>query len=147
MTSSQPGCGVRKACVNIIFTPRISRRNAGICLFSHSLIGTSMNTVSAQTYAKRRREYIEQIGPEGVAILVANPEAMRSNDTDYPYRAASDILYLTGFCEPKTVLLIAPEHPDGEVVMFVQSRDPLREQRSEEHTSELQSRPHLVCRL
>jgi len=87
-----------------------------------------MNTVSAQTYAKRRREYIEQIGPEGVAILVANPEAMRSNDTDYPYRAASDILYLTGFCEPKTVLLIAPGHPDGEVVMFVQSRDPLREQ-------------------
>ena len=87
-----------------------------------------MNTAAAQTYAKRRREYIEKIGPEGVAILVANPQVMRSNDTDYPYRAASDILYLTGFCEPETVLVIAPGHPDGEVVMFVRSRDPLREQ-------------------
>lgn len=87
-----------------------------------------MNTASAETYARRRREYIKRIGPEGVAILVANPESTRNNDSGYRYRASSDILYLTGFCEPKTVVLFAPGHPDGEVVMFVQKRDPLREQ-------------------
>lgn len=87
-----------------------------------------MNTVSAETYAMRRREYIKRIGPKGVAILVASPESTRNNDSGYPYRASSDILYLTGFSEPKTVLVIAPGHPDGEVVMFVQDRDPLREQ-------------------
>jgi Xaa-Pro aminopeptidase len=87
-----------------------------------------MNTVPPETYAKRRREFMERIGPDGVAILVANPESTRSHDTEYPYRASSDILYLTGFREPQTVLVLAPGHEDGEVTMFVRDRDPLREQ-------------------
>src|SRR5690554_7244124 len=32
-------------------------------------------------------------------------------------------------------------------IALVVLRDPLERRRSEEHTSELQSRPHLVCRL
>jgi Xaa-Pro aminopeptidase len=87
-----------------------------------------MYSFSPETFADRRRELMERIGPDGVAILVANPERTRSHDTAYPYRPSSDILYLSGFREPQTVLVLAPGHDDGEFVMFVRDRDPDKEQ-------------------
>jgi Xaa-Pro aminopeptidase len=87
-----------------------------------------MYSFSPETFAARRSELMERIGPDGVAILVANPERTRSKDTAYPYRPSSDILYLTGFREPQTVLVFAPGHDQGEFVMFVRDRDPNKEQ-------------------
>lgn len=87
-----------------------------------------MYSFSPETFAARRRDFMERIGPDGVAILVANPESTRSHDTNYPYRPSSDILYLSGFREPQTVLVIAPGHDEGEFVMFVRDRDPSKEQ-------------------
>src|SRR5690554_7673112 len=44
--------------------------------------------------------------------------------------------------------LVAGDDGVGDVeVVGVDQRDELADERSEEHTSELQSRPHLVCRL
>src|SRR3989442_6710137 len=45
------------------------------------------------------------------------------------------------------VPVVGPEHPEPEGVGGVALDDLANAQRSEEHTSELQSRPHLVCRL
>jgi Xaa-Pro aminopeptidase len=87
-----------------------------------------MYSFSPETFAARRSELMERIGPDGVAILVANAESTRSHDTAYPYRPSSDILYLTGFREPQTVVVLAPGHDDGEFVMFVRDRDPNKEQ-------------------
>lgn len=87
-----------------------------------------MYSFSPETFAARRRDFMERIGPGSVAILVANPESTRSHDTNYPYRPSSDILYLTGFLEPQTVVVLAPGHDDGEFVMFVRDRDPNKEQ-------------------
>lgn len=87
-----------------------------------------MSIANPEIYAARRRQLMQEVGPDGVAIVVGNPEATRSHDTEFPYRASSDILYLSGFREPQTVLVIAPGHPDGEFVLFVRSRDPLKEQ-------------------
>lgn len=82
-----------------------------------------MYEVEARAFAQRRRELMERLGPNGVAVIFGEPERTRSNDTDFPYRPASDILYLTGFREPGCVLVLAPGHPDGEFVMFVRPRD------------------------
>lgn len=87
-----------------------------------------MYSFPPETFAARRRELMDRIGEDGVAILVANPERTRSNDTNFPYRPSSDILYLSGFREPQTVLVVAPGHPDGEFTMFVRDRDPEKEQ-------------------
>lgn len=83
-----------------------------------------MYEVEAREFAQRRQELMERIGPNGVAVIFGEPERTRSNDTDFPYRPASDILYLTGFREPGCVLVLAPNHPSGEYVMFVRPRDP-----------------------
>lgn len=87
-----------------------------------------MNPVSSQEYAQRRATFAATLGEEGVAVIASPPLSPRSHDTHYPYRASSDMLYLCGFDEPGAVLVLAPAHPDGEVVLFVPERNPLREQ-------------------
>lgn len=78
-------------------------------------------------YANRRRAFIEEMGDDGVAVFTSPPERLRSQDTNYPYRPSSDILYLTGFEEPDTVVILSPGHDDGDFVMFVPPRDPEKE--------------------
>lgn len=71
---------------------------------------------------------MDQMAEGGVAIFVAQPEQHRSHDTNYPYRASSEVLYLSGFAEPEAVLVLVPGHEDGDFVMFVRDRDPTKEQ-------------------
>ena len=81
-----------------------------------------------ETYARRRRAFMDRIGPQAVAVLPAAPMAIRSNDVDYVYRPENDLLYLTGFSEPEAVAVLAPGHPKGEeFALFVRPRDPERE--------------------
>lgn len=84
--------------------------------------------ISSQEYARRRQRLVDAIGEDGVAIFCAPPERQRSHDTQYPYRASSDILYLTGFKEPEAVVVVAPGHDDGDFILFVRDRDPKMEQ-------------------
>lgn len=57
-------------------------------------------------YEKRRKRFIAQMLPNSVAFIVSNPERIRSNDTGYPYRQSSDVLYLSGYPEPQSVLIL-----------------------------------------
>ena len=56
-------------------------------------------------YRTRRERVYDAIG-NGVAILFAAPERMRSNDTEYPYRQDSYFYYLSGFTEPEAVMIL-----------------------------------------
>jgi Xaa-Pro aminopeptidase len=69
---------------------------------------------------------MEQL-PSGVAVFPAAPVALRNNDVEHDYRQDSDFHYLTGFDEPDAVLVLASEHAEHKVVMFVRPRDPERE--------------------
>src|SRR5690554_7786092 len=48
---------------------------------------------------------------------------------------------------PLSPIFIIPSHRESTPVSPREISKPVRAVRSEEHTSELQSRPHLVCRL
>src|SRR5690625_4548095 len=98
-------------------------------------------------YAERRRRLIEDLGGDGVLVLPASPEIVVGRGLELPYRPDADLLYLTGYDEPEAVLLLGALDNEERCVLFVRPRDPEIERRSEEHTSELQSRGHLVCRL
>jgi len=63
----------------------------------------------------------------GVAIFVAPPETKRNSDADNRYRQESDILYLTGFAEPETVVVLRPEAEEERFSLFVRPRDPSKE--------------------
>lgn len=87
-----------------------------------------MYDLSPNTFALRRERLVEAMGDEAVFILAGPAMQTRSNDTHYAYRPNSDLLYLTGFREPETVLLLVPGHEDGPFVLFVPDRDPDKEQ-------------------
>jgi Xaa-Pro aminopeptidase len=72
----------------------------------------------------RRARLAEAIG-DGVLLLAAAPERVRSNDVAYPYRQDSDFGYVTGFPEADAVCLLAPASPEP-YVLFVQPQDPDR---------------------
>jgi Xaa-Pro aminopeptidase len=84
-------------------------------------------SIASVEYAARRRELMARIGRQAVAIIAAPGEVTRNNDVHYPYRPASDFRYLTGFCEPDAVAVLAPGREDGEFLLFCRPRDAERE--------------------
>lgn len=84
-------------------------------------------TLKRSFFTGRRKEFLNRLPENSVAIIVSNPEMTRSNDTEYPYRPSSDILYLCGFSEPGAVLVFKKAKSGGRFVMFVRPKDPERE--------------------
>ncbi|HEY2729557.1 MAG TPA: aminopeptidase P N-terminal domain-containing protein [Polyangia bacterium] len=78
-------------------------------------------------HAARRGRLMELLGPRAALVLSSAPERLRNGDTDYKFRQDSDILYLTGFNEPGTTLVLRPGHAETPFVMFVRPRDPAAE--------------------
>jgi Xaa-Pro aminopeptidase len=78
-------------------------------------------------FAARRELYMTAIGPQAVAVVRSLPERLRNGDAYHPFRQISDLVYLTGFAEPDTTLVLRPGADSERVIMFVRPRDPERE--------------------
>src|SRR5690242_3837321 len=78
-------------------------------------------------YAKRRKQLMQHIGPNSIAILAGAPAVARNHYHEYPYRQNSDFYYLTGFEEPEAVLILAPKRKEGEFILFNRIRDRAQE--------------------
>lgn len=78
-------------------------------------------------YQARLKKFWDAMENDSMAVIVSNPERTRSNDTEYAYRQHSDIVYLNGFPEPDSVLVITKFNGKRETVMFVQPKDRERE--------------------
>src|SRR5450755_4988748 len=77
-------------------------------------------------HAARRARLMELLGPRAALILSSAPERLRNGDTDYKFRQDSDVLYLTGFAEAGTTIVLRAGH-ETPFVMFVRPRDPAAE--------------------
>lgn len=78
-------------------------------------------------YAKRRKQLMQKLGPNSIAILPAAPPAIRNHYHEYAYRQNSDFYYLTGFEEPEAFLVLAPKRKGGEFILFNRVRDRAQE--------------------
>lgn len=87
----------------------------------------ALTGISAGEYRSRRRQLMDAVGHDGIIVLPAAPERVRSHDTHYPYRQDSDFHYLCGFGEPGAVLVLVPGRVHGEVILFCRERNPERE--------------------
>ena len=79
-----------------------------------------------ETFRRRRERFLDRIDG-GVAIIPAAPELVSSRDTEVPYRASSDLYYLTGFDEPRAVAVLSGYGPARGLTLFVRPREPERE--------------------
>lgn len=83
--------------------------------------------ITKQEFARRRKALMAMMEPNSIAIVPAAPERPRSRDTEHHYRQDSDLFYLTGFAEPRAVLVLIPGREHGEYVLFVRERNRERE--------------------
>ncbi len=87
-----------------------------------------MPTIPLSDYAERRATLLKQLAPNSIALFFAAPEIHLSADREATYCPDPDFYYLSGFKEPNAVLVFIPHRPEGEFVMFCQTRDPAAEQ-------------------
>jgi Xaa-Pro aminopeptidase len=83
--------------------------------------------ISRIEFARRRRELMDLMGNNSIAILPSAKEVVRSRDTNFSFRQDSDFHYLTGFPEPDSVLVLLPGRKQAEYVMFCREKDPKME--------------------
>ena len=80
-------------------------------------------------YDRRLAQFWQSLAENSVAVIVAYPERTRSQDTEHTYRPASDILYLNGFPEPESVLVVTKlkGRLQRRTIMFVRPKDRTQE--------------------
>ncbi len=78
-----------------------------------------------QPYIQRRARLLKQM-QHGIAIIPTAPEALRNNDTQYPYRFDSSFYYLSGFAEPEAVLVLIAGAA-AQSILFCREKNPERE--------------------
>ena len=83
--------------------------------------------ITRAEFARRRRELMDLMGKNSIAILPSAKEVVRSRDTHFSFRQDSDFHYLTGFPEPDAVLVLLPGREHGEYVIFCREKDPVME--------------------
>jgi Xaa-Pro aminopeptidase len=74
-------------------------------------------------FARRRKRLMDLVDDGGIAIQPTAPERLRNRDVFYPFRPDSDFFYLTGFPEPEAVVVLVPDRPQGECILFCREKD------------------------
>lgn len=76
-----------------------------------------------EIFQQRRRIFQEHLPPHSVAVIFGGESQIRSNDVHHPFRVDSDFVYLTGFEEEDSILVLTNDAS----VLFLRPRDPERE--------------------
>jgi Xaa-Pro aminopeptidase len=83
--------------------------------------------IKQKEFAQRRLRLMEIVGEEAVIIVRAAAQKIRNKDAHYAYRQDSDFLYLSGFSEPDSMIVLLPEDKGGKSLLFCRERDAQRE--------------------
>lgn len=65
--------------------------------------------ISNRLFTENRKRFVKQLKPNSIAIFNSNDEMPYSGDTNFPFRQNSDIFYLSGIDQEKSVLIIFPD--------------------------------------
>lgn len=77
--------------------------------------------LSKDFFTSNRKNFIAGLSPGSLAIFHSNDVFPRNGDQTFRFRQNSDLFYLTGFDQEKTVLLLYPDcpNPDLREVLFI----------------------------
>jgi Xaa-Pro aminopeptidase len=78
---------------------------------------------SLEEYANRQDFFLKDVPSDSLVLIPTNPISIRSNDTTYPYRASSYILYLCGWSDPDAVFMAYHDSNSWVTSIFVRPRD------------------------
>lgn len=83
----------------------------------------SLTPFPLECYKARRDKVIAQLLPNSVFIIICNPEYTRTGDTEYPHCQSSNLLYLAGFPEPQSVLILTNIAGQPQFQLLVMPKD------------------------
>lgn len=77
--------------------------------------------IDNQFFTRNRTEFSKQIKPKSIALFVSNDEYPRNGDQFFPFRQSSDLFYLSGIDQEKSILMLVPDCPNPKLreVLFV----------------------------
>ena len=83
------------------------------------------NKIDNNLFKRNRYKLFAKLPEKSLAILNSNDEMPRNGDQLYKYRQNSDLYYLTGINQPKTILCLCNNHPNEyyREVLFVTKPD------------------------
>ena len=90
-------------------------------------VGPEPKPISKEEYRSRQSKLFSQFENDDLLIVCSSPETIHSNDVHHPYRSQSDMIYLTGWYEPESVMVAKFNDGGWSVTLFVQPKDTLKE--------------------
>jgi len=77
--------------------------------------------INPEMFIENRQKFISRMEPGSVAVFLAGDILWRNGDQDGIYRQNSDFFYLTGIDQEKSILVLAPDHPNPKMkeVLFI----------------------------
>lgn len=90
-------------------------------------VGKMPEPISNQEYISRQNQLYSSFEPSDVLILCSSPVTIHSNDVHHPYRTQSNLLYLTGWTEPESIMCATKASGSWKTHLFVQPKDTLKE--------------------
>ncbi len=82
--------------------------------------------INPELFIKNRENFCKKIKRNSVAIFNSNDEMPRNGDQNFLYRQNSDMFYLSGIDQEKSILLLAPDCPNPkwrEALFLVETND------------------------
>jgi len=68
--------------------------------------------IPSRLYTQNRQRFIKKMKPNSIAIFQANPVLPENGDATYAYKANSDVVWLSGVVQEKTMVILYPDNAD-----------------------------------
>jgi Xaa-Pro aminopeptidase len=84
--------------------------------------------IPSKLYTQNRQRFIKAMKPNSVAIFPGNPIIPTNGDAIYTYRPNSDVLWLSGVVQEKSMVILYPDNPDKaarEVLVLIRPNEHL----------------------
>ncbi len=85
--------------------------------------------INPKLFVNNRARFIKKMKPNSIAVFVANPVLSENGDAVYTYKANSDVVWLSGVVQEKTMVILYPDNADetSREVLVVQRPNELLE--------------------
>lgn len=68
--------------------------------------------ITPKLYTQNRQRFIKKMKPNSIAIFHYNPVLPENGDAAYSYKANSDVVWLSGIVQEKTMVILYPDNAD-----------------------------------
>lgn len=70
------------------------------------------HVLPSSLFAKNRARFSKKMSANSIAIIHAHPSLPENGDAQYAYKPNTDVIWLSGVVQEKTMVILYPNHPD-----------------------------------